>query len=209
MRRTRLWVVALLLVVMTAAVWGQSFKATLVGVVSDVQRDAIPGASVTLERADTGERLSAISDAEGRYSFQQVTPGVYVLRCEAKGFAAHTEQNLTLEVSQTRRYNFLLRAGGIAETVTVTASEITINTEVGAKTEVMTTRQIEDLPLNGRNYLDLAKLLPGVQESPEDAGKLNTNGTRSDATGYIQDGISNRIDRGAGQAVVTSPDTIQ
>src|SRR5262249_8729309 len=57
----------------------------------------------------------------------------------------------------------------------------------------MTTRQIEDLPLNGRNYLDLAKLLPGVQEAPESAGNLNTNGTRSDATGYILDGISNRI----------------
>ncbi len=200
---------AVLLSVLTVGVWGQSFKSTLVGVVTDTQKDAIPNATVTLERADTGERLTTVSDAEGRYSFQQVTPGVYVLRGEANGFAAHTEQNLALDVSQTRRFNFLLRAGGVAETVTVTASAVTLNTEVGGKTEVMTARQIEDLPLNGRNYLDLAKLLPGVMESPESAGNLNTNGTRSDATGYIQDGVSNRIDRGAGQAVVTSPDTIQ
>jgi hypothetical protein len=209
MQKAGLLCSVILWAMLSPLIGAQSYKATLVGVVMDTQRDAIPGATLTLERADTDERLTTTSDEEGRYSFQQITPGVYVLRCAASGFAAHTEQNLTLEVSQMRRQNFLLRARGLAETVTVTASAVTLNTEVGGKTEVMTTRQIEDLPLNGRNYLDLAKLLPGVMESPDDAGKLNTNGTRSDATGYIQDGISNRIDRGAGQAVVTSPDTIQ
>jgi hypothetical protein len=196
-------------VLLGTATFGQSFKASLVGVVTDLQKDVIPGARVTLERAETGERLAAVTNEDGNYSFQQVTPGVYLLRVEAAGFAAHIENNLTLEVSQARRFDVTLRAGGINETVTVTSTGVTLNTEIGARTEVMTARQIEDLPLNGRNYLDLAKLLPGVQESPESAGNLNTNGTRSDATGYIQDGISNRIDRGAGQAVVTSPDTIQ
>jgi hypothetical protein len=209
MRTVRLSFVIFLLVNFALAAFGQSFKASLVGVVHDAQRNVIPNAQVTLERAATGETLSATTDEEGRYFFQQVTPGEYKLRFIASGFAAHTEQNLTLEVSQTRRFNIVLQAGGVAETVTVTANTEVLNTEVGSKTEVMTTRQIEDLPLNGRNYLDLAKLLPGVIESPESAGNLNTNGTRSDATGYIQDGISNRIDRGGGQAIVTSPDTIQ
>jgi hypothetical protein len=200
----------LLAALLTAAAFGQSFKATLVGVVTDPQKDLIPGARVTLTSAATGERLTAVTDEDGGYSFQQVTPGAYQLRVEAQGFAAHVEENLTLEVAQSRRANIALRAGGVSEEVTVTAANaVTLNTEIGGKTEVMTTRQIEDLPLNGRNYLDLAKLLPGVMEAPDDTGKLNTNGTRSDATGYIQDGISNRIDRGAGQAVVTSPDTIQ
>jgi hypothetical protein len=194
---------------LAVATFGQSFKASLVGVVTDAQRDLIPGARVTLERAETGERLTAVTDADGAYSFQQVTPGVYRLRVEAKGFAAHREENLTLDVSQARRLDVILTTGHVSETVIVTATTVTLNTEIGGKTEVMTERQIEDLPLNGRNYLDLAKLLPGVIEAPDDTGKLNTNGTRSDATAYIQDGISNRIDRGAGQAVVTSPDTIQ
>ncbi|MFN0110433.1 MAG: carboxypeptidase regulatory-like domain-containing protein [Blastocatellia bacterium] len=197
------------LALLTVSVFGQGFKASLVGVVTDSQKDVIPGARITLERPDTGEKLSAMTDENGGYSFQQVTPAVYVLRIEANGFASRVEQNLKLEISQARRFNVTLQAGGVTEVVTVTSGGATLNTEVGSKTEVMTTRQIEDLPLNGRNYLDLAKLLPGVQESPESAGNLNTNGTRSDATGYIQDGISNRIDRGAGQAVVTSPDTIQ
>jgi hypothetical protein len=199
----------LVTVLLAVATFGQSFKASLVGVVTDPQKDVIPGARVTLERAETGERLSAATDEDGGYSFQQVTPGVYLLRIEAAGFAAHVEQNLALEVSQARRFDVTLRAGGVSESVTVTSTGVTLNTEIGGKTEVMTARQIEDLPLNGRNYLDLAKLLPGVVESPESTGNLNTNGTRSDATGYILDGISNRIDRGAGQAVVTSPDMIQ
>src|SRR5262245_22097563 len=201
--------ILLVAVLLVVATFGQSFKASLVGVVTDLQKEVIPGARVTLARAETGEKLAAMTDEDGGYSFQQVTPGVYLLRVEAAGFAAHIEENLALDVSQARRFDVTLRAGGVNESVTVTSTGVTLNTEVGGKTEVMTARQIEDLPLNGRNYLDLAKLLPGVQESPESAGNLNTNGTRSDATGYILDGISNRIDRGAGQAVVTSPDTIQ
>ncbi len=206
MRFPQILLIALLLAVAT---FGQSYKASLVGIVTDPQKDVIPGARVTLERAETGERLAAATNEDGGYSFQQITPGVYLLRIEAPGFATHIEQSMTLEVSQARRFNVTLQAGGVSESVTVTSTGVTLNTEIGGKTEVMTTRQIEDLPLNGRNYLDLAKLLPGVMESAESASNLNTNGTRSDATGYILDGISNRIDRGAGQAVVTSPDTIQ
>jgi hypothetical protein len=187
----------------------QSFKATLIGEVADAKKGVIPGATISLERADTGEKLTATTDAEGRYSFPQITPGAYVLRAEADGFAPYIEQGLILEVSQTRRLDLALQAGGLNEAVTVTASAAVVNTEISSKTEVMTTRQVEDLPLNGRNYLDLAKLLPGVQESPESPTLLNTNGTRGDATGYIQDGVSNRIDRLGRTSVTTSPDTIQ
>jgi len=187
----------------------QSFKASLVGVVRDSNQEPIPGVRITLEEKATGARLTAAADADGEYSIQQVQPGVYELRAEAPGFSAHVTTGLTLEVAQIRRLNITLQPGEVKEEVTVTSTGVTLNTEIGGKTEVMTTRQIEDLPLNGRNYLDLAKLLPGVVESAESAGNLNTNGTRSDATGFIVDGISNRIDRGAGQAVVTSPDTIQ
>ncbi len=196
-------------ILLAASVSAQSFKASLVGVITDQQRDAIPGARITLEDKATGQRLSAVSDEGGAYSLPQIPPGVYDIRVEAAGFSSHIEAGVTLEVAQARRLNVVMQAGAVSESVSVTSTGVTLNTEIGGKTEVMTTRQIEDLPLNGRNYLDLAKLLPGVMESAEDTGKLNTNGTRSDATGYIQDGISNRIDRGAGQAVVTSPDTIQ
>ena len=89
MFRVRLSLLVNLLAV-TIPTYAQSFKAWLVGVVTDAQRDAIPGATVTLERADTGEKLTAVSDEEGRYSFQQVTSGVYVLCCEPQGFAVRT-----------------------------------------------------------------------------------------------------------------------
>ncbi|MFN0119859.1 MAG: TonB-dependent receptor domain-containing protein [Blastocatellia bacterium] len=199
----------LLLSCLCASVPGQSFRASLVGVVSDANKDAIPGAVITLEDKSNGQKITAVTNEDGSYSLQQIQPGTYQMRVEARGFNAHIESELTLEIGQQRRLHLALKAGGVADEVTVTAGAVTLNTEIGSKTEVMTARQIEDLPLNGRNYLDLAKLLPGVVESAESSGNLNTNGTRSDATGYIQDGISNRIDRGAGQAVVTSPDTIQ
>jgi len=151
--------ILLVAVLLAMATFGQSFRASLVGVVTDLQKDVIPGARVTLARAETGEKLAAVTDEDGGYLFQQVTPGVYLLRVEAAGFAAHIEENLALEVSQARRFDVTLRAGGVNESVTVTSTGVTLNTEVGGKTEVMTTRQIEDLPLNGRNYLDLAKLV--------------------------------------------------
>ncbi|HEX4947117.1 MAG TPA: TonB-dependent receptor [Blastocatellia bacterium] len=194
---------------LSTTIFGQSFRASLVGQITDANKDAIPGAIITLEDKSNGQRLTAVADEDGHYSMQQIQPGTYEMRVEAKGFGSSVTPEVVLEIGQARRLHIALQTGDVNDTVTVTAEAVTLNTEVGSKTEVMTTRQIEDLPLNGRNYLDLAKLLPGVVESAESTGNLNTNGTRSDATGYIQDGLSNRIDRGAGQAVVTSPDTIQ
>jgi hypothetical protein len=193
-------------------VTAQTFKATVAGQVTDATGAALPNATVTITSPATNQSQTATTDGEGNFTFAQLDPGSYTLRVEAVNFKVLQQTNLVLETNQSARLNLALEAGNVSETVTVEAEAPVINTETSGKGEVITPRQVQDLPLNGRNFTDLALLTPGVYRRPadDDQGEgLATSGTRTDASNFILDGINNRSDRNANIGVNTSVDSIR
>ncbi|HEX8268217.1 MAG TPA: carboxypeptidase regulatory-like domain-containing protein [Pyrinomonadaceae bacterium] len=190
----------------------QTFKATLVGQVSDATGASLPNATVTISSPATNQSQTVQTDSEGNFTFSQLDPGSYTVRVEAANFKVLERTNFVLETNQTARLNLTLEAGNVNEVVTVEAEAPAINTETSSKGEVITPRQVQDLPLNGRNFTDLALLTPGVYRRPadDDQGEgLATSGTRTDASNFILDGINNRSDRNANIGVNTSVESIQ
>ena len=190
----------------------QSFKATVTGQVTDSTGAVVPNATITINETATNQSQTVTTGEDGNYTFTQLTPGTYTLKVEAANFKTLNQTDIVLETSQSLRLNLPLEAGNISEQVTVTAEAPAINTETSSKGEVITPRQVQDLPLNGRNFTDLALLTPGVYRRPadDDQGEgLATSGTRTDASNFILDGTNNRNDRNSAVGVNTSVDSIQ
>jgi hypothetical protein len=190
----------------------QSFKATLVGQINDASGASIPGASITLIEEGTGRSFATLTIDDGSFTVPQVAPGRYQLNVEAPGFKKVTQTGLVLETDQTKRVSLTLQIGEVNETVNVTAEAPLLNTDTSSKGEVVTAAQLQDLPLNGRNFTDLALLVPGMYRRPaeDDQGEgLATAGTRTDASNFILDGVVNRSDRNASVGVNTSVDSIR
>ncbi len=122
----------------------------------------IPGTKVTIDKKATGQQIIAATNSSGIYTSGPLTPGEYTVRAEAKGFSA-TVLTLTVQVNNTSNGNVILRLGPTTTTVEVEASGVQVNTEQATVQGVITTEQIETLPMNGRNFLALAQLEPGVQ----------------------------------------------
>ena len=202
---------ALLLAALTPApAPAQTFKATLVGQVTDANGAVVPGAAVTATEVATSQAQSATTNQDGEYTIPQLPPGRYTLRVEAGGFRPVVQNDLVLETSQTQRVNVTLEPGAVSEVVSVQAEAAIINADTSEVGEVITPRQVQDLPLNGRNFTDLALLTPGVYRRPaeDDQGEgLATAGTRTDATNFILDGVNNRSDPNGGIGVNASVDS--
>ena len=200
------------LMIFSGAVSAQTFKATIAGQVTDSTGASVPNAVVTITENATNQSQTVTTGEDGNYTFTQLTPGNYTLKIEAPNFKTLNQTGVVLETNQSLRLNPTLEAGNITEQVTVTAETPAINTETSGKGEVIVEKQVQDLPLNGRNFTDLALLTPGVYRRPadDDQGEgLATSGTRTDASNFILDGINNRSDRNANIGVNTSVDSIQ
>lgn len=190
----------------------QSFKATVIGTVIDSSGAVVPGAIVSIVQEGTGRTAATTTGSEGTFSLPQLPPGRYELTIELTGFRKFVQRGLVLETDQTRRIEAKLELGNVAEVVTVEAKAAVINTDTSNKGEVITARQLADLPLNGRNYTELALLVPGIYRRPtdDDQGEgLATSGTRTDASNIILDGVVNRSDRNAGSGVNAGVDAIR
>ena len=190
----------------------QSFKATIVGKVTDQNGAVVPGASVTITQTAKNFSQTVTTNDNGEYVIPQLEPGNYAIKIESPNFKAISNPNIVLETQQSLRYDAVLQPGAVSETVTVQDVPSAINTETSSKGEVITQRQVQDLPLNGRNFTDLALLVPGVYPRPtdDDQGEgVATAGTRTDAANFILDGVVNKSDRNGSVGVNTSIDSIR
>lgn len=204
--------VALVVAATASTARAQGFKATLLGSVADPSGGMVPGATVTVAQEGTGLVHTAVTGTEGTFTIPQLPPGRYEVTVELAGFRKSVQSGLVLETDQVRRLDLTLAVGDINEAVTVPAQASVINTDTSNKGEVITERQLADLPLNGRNYTELALLVPGVYRRPadDDQGEgLATSGTRTDASNFILDGVVNRSDRNASAGVNASVDAIR
>src|ERR1700678_4217775 len=132
------------------------------GVITDPTSAVVSGAKISINNKATGRIITVTTTSAGAYTSGALIPGDYTLRVEAPGFST-SELAVIVQVGVTSTGNIKLHVGQAAQVVEVQSSEVTVNTEQATVQGVLTTEQIENLPINGRNFLDLAQLEPGVQ----------------------------------------------
>jgi hypothetical protein len=148
----------------------------IVGTVNDSSQAVVGGAQVTITNVSTGQLIHLITNPLGFYNSGALVPGDYRVRASAEGFSS-VELSLTVLVGNTATANVTLQLGPKTEVIQVQASALRVNTEQPMVQGVLSAQQIENLPVNGRNFLDLAQLEPGVQI--QDGANFNKDGFSS------------------------------
>lgn len=187
----------------------QGYKATIVGRVSDPSGAAIAKVAITAINVDTNIQTLAVSQSDGSFVVTPLSPGKYRLSLHAAGFKNLVRSGITLQVAQTTRVDVALEVGSVDEEIVIKDDAPPITTESSSIGEIITNREIVDIPLNGRNYLSLALLSPGVVPAAAGANPHNINGARSDFVNYLIDGVSNINRRGNEPVASPSIDAIQ
>lgn len=141
--------------------WGQA-TAAINGTVVDAAGAVISNANVVLHNRDTGLDRPAVTNQDGQYVMPDVLPGNYDLRITKAGFVQAIESHIILAVNQTATYDFRLKVGGVSEVVEVEADPVALETSTSEVGVAVVQEQVNDLPLNGRNFTQLLNLTPGV-----------------------------------------------
>ncbi len=152
------------LLLLSCSLFAQTTISTgsIVGIVTDPSGAVLGGAKVTITNKSTSQAVTTTTTSSGTYASGALTPGDYSVRVEASGFKA-AQEGIVVEVNTTSTANMKLAVGDSTQVVEVQGSEIAVNTEQATVQGIVTLQQIDNLPINGRNFLDLAQLEPGVQ----------------------------------------------
>ncbi|MGH9454461.1 MAG: carboxypeptidase regulatory-like domain-containing protein, partial [Terriglobia bacterium] len=142
--------------------FAQGATGAINGTIMDASGAVIPGADVVLRNPATGTERTAVSNQAGRYVFPQVIPGSYTLRVTKQGFNTVTENEFSLYVNQTSTHDIALAIGTATQHVTVTASATHLEASTAELGTAINQSEVNDLPLNGRNFTQLLDLTPGV-----------------------------------------------
>ena len=190
---------ALLLVALALApAAAQMNTGELGGVVRDESGGVLPGATVTASHADSGLTLARVSDAEGRFFLSSLPIGEWEVAVELPGFRRSVRTGIVLDIGRTIELRYTLEVGRIAEAVTVTAPAQLLQVATAEISDVIETRRVERIPLNGRQFLQLAQLSQAVVIPPsgtrgaalQQAGPLpNVGGQRAGHNIYLLDGV--------------------
>ena len=209
--RTKSVALLTLLSVFAGLSFAQTPTATLVGRIVDGSQAAIVGATIRVRNVDTNDIRTAQSQVDGEYTVSTLPPGNYQVIVEKEGFKQLREQNLELQVDQTARLDAQLQIGALSQSIDVEASVPLLNTETSAKGEVIAPNEIAEMPLNGRDFNDLAFMVAGVQNA-EQGGKGSpyvVNGARADASNVTIDGLNDFNPRDAGAQARPPLDSLQ
>jgi hypothetical protein len=181
---------SLLLLLTSVPAFSQG-TARILGTVTDSSGAPIAGATVSVTDIDIGATRTLTTDSAGVYNAPALRPGVKKIRAEYRGFKAIERENVRLEVGQEVRIDFTLQPGAITETVTVEVAVPLVETTHSEQGGSLTNETINDLPLNGRNYLNLLTLRPGVTIFSGGGGwTQSSNGIRPDDNMYTVDGLN-------------------
>ena len=203
------------------SLFGQTNKGGIGGTVSDVNGAPIAGATVTITNLGTGQKVTVTTGESGTFSVQSLDPVAYSVTVESKGFKKALVEPVKVDTAAVATANVTLEAGNISEQVMITADGALINSDSGTTSQTITSRQLQDVPLNNRSVLDLALTAPNVtgdagSEDPEVLSgqpvpgfNLNLNGGRAGSTAILADGVNN-TGVGIARAVVSfTPETVQ
>src|SRR5579885_1765977 len=208
---------AYFLLLLSCGLWiaPQSFSqttSTIAGSVRDKQGLAVAGEKVRAIRAALEIDRSATSGADGEYQITALPPGNYEIRAEKDGFQAEAFKAIELTLNRTLTFDITLQVGSVSQTVEVNSAIPLVDPTVSSTGRTITPRQIEDMPINGRNYLDLLQLVPGValnrQADPSGDNATPILGERGGNTLYLIDGMPNRDNFNGGPSAQFNQDSI-
>lgn len=164
----------LLLMLTVTAMVGRAQQTSIAGTVIDAAGAVIKGAEVNITQVDGGAAYKTKSDERGKYQFPVLAASTYTIKAENPGFAP-TERNVTLLVGQSRQVYLILRPASVSTNVSVTGEEAVVDTTSSAVAGNIDSEAISNVPLNGRNYLQLASLVPGIRVNAVDNTPLPTS----------------------------------
>jgi hypothetical protein len=196
--RYRLAVAACIVALGGAAVHTQSTGGTISGTVTDASGAVLPGVAVVVTNADTSLARTVVTDGRGRYVAPDLQPGPYNVKGALEGFATVIRSGISLTVGRDAVVDFELKLGKMSDQITVVGEAPTVDTRSASTGGLISTQQIEGLPLNGRSFVELASLTPGVQltqsggqnTSTGFGSKLSVNGSRYTANLFTLDGTN-------------------
>lgn len=202
-----------------------STTGNITGTVRDPQGNVVPKAEITVEDEKTGTSRSVTTDDDGFYNVPTLPPGRYTLTTSPPGFKKTVASGLELHVNENKTVNVELQVGQVTETVTITSDATPVETRSGEVSSLISEKQVTELPLNGRNYAQLALMVPGVSPVTQ-AGAggafatrgtglnsgvdMSVNGNQSNSNMWTVDGVNN-MDVGSNRTLLVFPsiDSIQ
>ncbi|MFN0086480.1 MAG: carboxypeptidase regulatory-like domain-containing protein [Blastocatellia bacterium] len=200
---------------MTLCAFGQEFRATVSGRVTDPNGASVANAAVTARNLATNEAATVTTNSEGVYTIPFLKPGVYTLTVEASGFKKYVRDRQDLQVGQTATINLSLEVGATSETVTITAEAPLLEETKADRGNVIENRRIVELPLNARNPFMLATLTPGITyngpaiyQRPFDNGAIadwSINGGLNRSNEFLLDGAPNNSVQGGNNIAYVPP----
>ena len=200
------------LLALTPCIWAQD-NATLTGAVKDPSGAVVPTAQISITNTATGQTRQSTSNGDGLYRFANVGIGAYTLTATAPGFETYTKTGIVMTVAQTVEQDISLQVGSAAQTVTVAANALQVQSQTSEVSTLISAQQVEQLATNGRNVTQLAALGMGVSnnlpsfggvDALTSANGISFNGTRSSHNIYLLDG-GEQNDRGCGGCFMNLP----
>ncbi|PYV57302.1 MAG: hypothetical protein DMG91_07195 [Acidobacteria bacterium] len=215
----RIGVVALVVLACLLPLPAQKVTSTIRGTVTDPSGAAIAGAEVTVRNQSTNLTRAARTNSSGEYVVTDLEPGKYEVRVKQQSFKESVTQNIELFVSSTAVIDAALQVGSASEQVTVEANPVQVETSTGAVGNVVEGNEVRELPLNGRSFVQLTQLMPGVSPQasfdPKNKGLLagvdfSVNGNNTTGNIFMVDGVNNN-DIGSNRTILVYPsiDAIQ
>ncbi|HLN97103.1 MAG TPA: TonB-dependent receptor [Pyrinomonadaceae bacterium] len=184
-------IVFLLTCALSAQAQSQATTGNIEGRVLDPKDAALPGASVTATNQQTGLEKTATADEQGVFSITFLSPGLYTVRANAGGFSQTEVRDVVVTVGGKTPLDVRLSVGGATGTVTVSSEAPVVETNLSSVSTTINSRAIENLPVNGRNYLDFATLTPGVIRDQNREGDLSVGGQKGTLNSLQVDGVDN------------------
>ena len=174
--------------------------ATILGIARDSTSAALPRVKVTITNIDTNLTRSVLTDATGEYRFLSLPVGTYTVEAEVSGFQKFVAAGIVLTVDQQRRVDITMQVGNLQQKIEVSASAVQVETTSTQLGTVIEDKSIQNLPLNGRSYIDLLSIQPGVAPESSATGLISVNGQREASNAFLVNGgdVSEGRTMGAG-----------
>ena len=210
------WTIAAM--ILMGSLFAQTTQGGIVGTIHDEKGNSISGAKVTVTDPATGLQRQTTTADNGIFRLLALPTGTYQVSAEAPGFATATSTGIEVGVDQVRTIDVVLRVGAEKQVVEVQADAALTQTETSKLGQIIDNRKVEDLPLNGRDFAQLARLNPGVAASGGGGGQqggeggvsgFSSNGQRSTSNNFMVDGVDNNDYFGGSAAQLPSIDSIQ